>query len=73
MAKIYTQREVRRRKTSFLIFAGIYDFLGVIAGIVVIIACCVLLTALVNWVIRDGQASFASLWKIFSDALIVPQ
>ena len=73
MAKIYTRKEVRRRKTSFLIFAGIYDFLGVIAGIVVIIACAVLLTALINWIIRDSQASFASLWKIFQDALIVPQ
>ena len=73
MAKIYTQKEVKRRKTSFLIFAGIFDFLGVIAGIVVIIACSVLLTALINWIIRDSQASFASLWKIFQDALIVPQ
>ena len=73
MAKIYTRKEVRRRKTSFLIFAGIYDFLGVIAGIVVIIACSVLLTALINWIIRDSQASFASLWKIFQDALIVPK
>ena len=73
MAKIYTRREVKRRKTSFLVFAGIYDFLGVIAGIVVIIACAVLLTALVNWIIRDSQASFASLWKIFQDALIVPK
>ena len=33
----------------------------------------VLLTALVNWIIRDSQASFASLWKIFQDALIVPK
>ena len=73
MAKIYTQREVKRRKTSFMIFAGIYDFLGVIAGIIVIIACAVLLTALINWIIRDSQASFASLWKILQDALIVPQ
>ena len=73
MAKIYTRKEVRRRKTSFLIFAGIYDFLGVIAGIVVIIACSVLLTALINWIIRDSQASFASLWKIFQDALVVPK
>jgi len=73
MARIYTRKEVRRRKTSFLIFAGIYDFLAVVAGIIVIIACAVLLTALVNWVIRDGRESFASLWKIFQDALIVPQ
>ena len=63
MARIYTRKEVRRRKTSFLIFAGI----------VVIIACAVLLTALISWVIRDSRESFASLWKIFMDALIVPK
>ena len=73
MARIYTKREVKRRKTNYLIFAGIYDFLAVIAGIIVIVACAVLLTALVNWVVRDGQVSFASLWNIFQDALIVPQ
>ena len=73
MARIYTRKEVKRRKTNYLIFAGIYDFLGIIAGIVVIIACSVLLTALINWIIRDSQASFASLWKILNDALIIPQ
>ena len=73
MARIYTRREVRNRKTSFLIFAGIYDFLAVIAGIIVIIACAVLLTALINWLVRDSQASFASLWQIFQDALIRPK
>ena len=73
MARVYTRKEVKRRKTSFLIFAGIYDFLAVVVGIVVIIACLVLLTALVNWVIRDGQETFASLWKLFQDALIIPQ
>ena len=73
MAKIYTRREVRRRKTNYLIFAGIYDFVSAMAGIVVIIACVVLLVALVNWILRDGQQSFASIWKIIQDALIVPQ
>lgn len=73
VAKIYTRREVRRRKTNYLIFAGIYDFLGAIAGIVVIIACAVLLYALVNWIIRDGRDSFASLYQIVNDALIIPQ
>ena len=73
MARIYTRKEVKRRKTNFLIFAGIYDFLGVIVGIVVIIACGVLLTALINWIIRDSQASFASLWQILNDAIIIPQ
>ena len=73
MARIYTRREVKRRRVNFQIFAGIYDFLGVVAGIIVIIACAVLLSALVSWVIRDSKDSFASLWKIFQDALIVPR
>lgn len=73
MARIYTRREVRQRKTNYMIFAGIYDFIGAIAGIVVIIACAVLLFALINWVLRDTQTSFASLWKIVQDAIIVPQ
>ncbi len=73
VARIYTRKEVRQRKTNFLIFAGIYDFLAVLAGIVVIVACVVLLTALINWMVRDGQASFTSLWRIFQDALIVPK
>ena len=73
MAKIYTTREVKRRKVNFQIFAGIYDFLAVVAGIIVIIACAVLLTALITWVIRDGREAFASLWKIFQDALIIPK
>ena len=73
MARIYTRREVKRRRVNFQIFAGIYDFIGVVAGIVVIIACVVLLTALISWIIRDSRDSFASLWGIFQDALIVPQ
>ena len=73
MARIYTRSEVKRRKTNYLIFAGIYDFISAMAGIVVIIACGVLLFALVNWILRDSRESFASLWKIFQDALIIPQ
>ena len=73
MAKIYTRRELKRRRVNFQIFAGIYDFLGAVAGIVVIIGCAVLLTALITWIVRDSRDSFASLWKIFQDALIIPQ
>jgi len=73
MAKIYTRQEARRRRMNFQIFAGIYDFIGVVAGIVVIIACVVLLTAMVNWVLRDGKDSFASLWNIFESAIIIPK
>ena len=63
MAKIYTSKEVKRRRVNFQIFAGI----------VVIIACAVLLAALISWIIRDSRDSFASLWKIFQDALIIPE
>ena len=73
MAKIYTRQEVKRRRINYKIFAGIYDFVGAVAGIVVIVACAILLTALVNWIVRDGQESFASLWQIFQDAIIVPK
>lgn len=73
MARIYTRQEVKRRRINFKIFAGIYDFVGAVAGIVVIVACAFLLAALFDWIVRDGQASFASLWKIFQDAIIIPK
>lgn len=73
MARIYTRQEVKRRRINYKIFAGIYDFVGAVAGIVVIVACAFLLAALVNWVVRDGQESFASLWQIFQDAIIIPK
>ena len=73
MAKIYTRQEVKRRRTSFKIFAGIYDFLGAVAGIVVVVACGFLLAALLQWIVRDGQESFASLWNIFQSAIIIPK
>ena len=73
MAKIYTRQEVKRRRVNFQIFAGIYDFLGVVGGIVVIIACAFLLAALVSWVVKDGQESFTSLWNIFQSAIIIPK
>ena len=73
MAKIYTRKEVKRRRTSFQIFAGIYDFLGVVVGIAVIIACGFLLSALYHWVVRDAGESFTSLWNIFQSAIIIPK
>lgn len=73
MAKIYTRQEVKRRRMNFQIFAGIYDFLGVVAGIVVIIACLFLLSSLISWVVHDAQESFASLWDIFMSAIIIPE
>ena len=73
MAKIYTRQEVKRRRINYKIFAGIYDFVGAVAGIVVIVACAFLLSALINWIVREGRDSFASLWNIFQDAIIIPK
>ena len=73
MAKIYTRQEVKRRRLNFQIFAGIYDFLAVVAGVIVIVACAFLLAALISWVARDGRESFASLWNIFQSAIIIPK
>jgi len=57
----------------FQVFAGMFDFIGILAGIVVIAVCLLLLSALVRWVIADVQSSFATLWDIFMSAIIIPQ
>ena len=72
MAKVYTREEVKRRRINFQIFAGIYDFAAVIAGIIVIIVCAFMLATLISWIARDGRDSFASLWNIFQSAIIIP-
>ena len=72
MARIYTRREVRRRRMKYQVFAGMFDFIGIVLGLIVIAACAILLSALYHWVIRDVQASFATLWDIFTSAIIIP-
>ncbi|MBQ8507738.1 MAG: hypothetical protein IJ466_09955 [Clostridia bacterium] len=73
MAKLYTREEARRRRMKFQIFAGMFDFLAVVAGVVVIIACIILLTSLVNWVIADVPVTFKSLWDMFMQAVVIPE
>lgn len=73
MARILTRQEVKRRRMKYQVFAGMFDFVGILAGLVVVIACAILLSALYNWVVRDVQASFATLWDIFVSAIIIPQ
>ena len=73
MARYYTRREEHSRRLTFKIFAGMFDFVGILAGLVVIAACVILLSALYNWVLRDVQASFSTLWDIFTSAIIVPK
>ena len=73
MAKLYTREEARRRKVKFQIFAGMFDVIAVLAGILVIIGCVILLTALVRWVIADVPVTFKTLWEIFMKAVVVPE
>lgn len=73
MARIMTRREVKRRRMKYQVFAGMFDFVGILVGLVVVIACVILLSALYNWVVRDVQASFATLWDIFVSAIIIPE
>ena len=73
MAKLYTREEARRRRVKFQIFAGMFDFIAVLAGILVIIGCVILLTALVRWVIADVPVTFKTLWEILMKAVVVPE
>ena len=73
MAKLYTREEARRRKMKFQIFAGLFDFLAVVAGVIVIIACVILLTSLIRWIIGDVPVTFRSLWDMLMRALVLPE
>jgi len=73
MAKLYTREEVRRRRMKYQIFAGMFDFLAIIAGIIVIIGCIILLTSLVRWIMGDVPVTFRKLWEVFMKAIVVPE
>lgn len=73
MAKLYTREEARRRRMKYQIFAGMFDFLAVVVGIVVIIACVILLTSLVRWMMSDIPVTFHNLWEMFMKAIVVPE
>lgn len=73
MARIITRQEAKRRKMKYEVFAGMFDFFAILAGIIVIAACCLLLSTLIHWVIGEVETSFASLWNIFTSAIIIPE
>ena len=73
MTKLYTQEEARRRKVKYQIFAGMFDFLAILAGVAVIIVCILLIAALVRWLKADIPVTFGSLWSILQRAIIVPK
>ncbi len=73
MAKLMTREEARRRKVKFQIFAGMFDFLAIVAGVIVIIACIILISSLVKWVAGDIPVTFKTLWEMFLKAIVVPE
>lgn len=73
MPKLYTREEVRRRKLRYQIFAGMFDFIAVMTGVIVIIGCIILLTALIRWVLSDAPVTFKTLWEMFNKAIIIPE
>jgi len=73
MARLYTREEARRRRVKYQIFAGMFDFVAVVAGIAVIIACILLLSALIDWLAADVPVTFKSLWDVFMKAIVVPE
>lgn len=73
MPRLYTQEEARRRKIKFQVFAGMFDFLAIAVGVVLIIACVVLLAALVRWVLGDMPVTFHKIWETFMKAIIIPE
>ena len=62
MVHIYTRKEVKQRRMKYQVFAGMFDFVAILVGIAVIIACIILMNALVQFILRDGAVSFAKLW-----------
>ena len=73
MPKLYTREEVRRRRMKYQIFAGMFDFLFIVAGIIVIIACIILLSSLISWLKSDVPVTFKTLWDTVMKAIIVPE
>ena len=72
MPKLYTREEARRRKVKFQVFAGMFDFLAIVAGILLLIACAVLLISLVRWVLADVPVTFRKIWEMLQKAIIIP-
>lgn len=73
MAKLYTREEVRRRKVKYQIFAGMFDFLAVVAGVLVIIGCVILLASLVRFLMSDVPVTFRKIIETVEKAIVIPE
>lgn len=73
MPKIYTRKEAEGKRLKLRIFAGMFDFLGTVGSVVVILACVLLLTALTTWIINDGKTTFQSIFYSIRTSIIMPE
>ena len=71
MAKLYTRREARNRRLTFKIFAGMFDFIGTVASLIIILGCVVLVLQLVKWVLSDFDTSFGAMLQMFKEAVVI--
>jgi len=58
---------------KYQIFAGMFDFLAIVAGVIVIIACIIMLSSLVRWILGDVPVTFRKIWEMFMSAIVVPE
>ena len=73
MPRFVTKKEEEGRKLRLRVFAGMFDFLGILAGLVVIVVCIVLINSLFHWAVKDAEVSFKTLWDLFTSAIIIPE
>ena len=73
MAKLYTREEARRLRVKYQVFAGMFDFLAIVVGILVIIGCIVLVSALIRWIRADVPVTFQKLWETVTKAIVIPE
>ena len=57
----YTIKEASKRRTRFMVLAGMGDFLGTGVSFFIILACIVLLTTLITWLKGDLPQVIESL------------
>jgi len=70
MARIYTRREARARRFTFGIFAGMFDYAGVVVSILIIAVCVFLLYEVISWAIGDFDTSFGAIINMLRRAVV---
>ena len=73
MAQLYTREDVRRRRMKYQIFAGMFDFLALVAGMLVIVGCLILITSLMNWLEADVPVTFRKIYETVMKAIVIPK